>query len=85
MRDNIIMIFKNNVTGISMDIEVPKTITANDLIYGLNKGLEMGININDASECYLCAKNPRVLVKGNKSLEELGLRNGTTIMYQGRR
>ncbi len=32
MKDKIIMIFRNAITGTDIDIEVPKTITANELI-----------------------------------------------------
>ena len=82
--NSIMLIFKNNLVGTTSDIEVPKSITANELIVGLNTGLHLGMNTNNSAECYLCAKNPRILVRGNKTLEELGLRNGTVLIYNPR-
>lgn len=82
--NSIILIFKNNVVGTTSDIEVPKNITANELIVGLNAGLRLGMNTNNSAECYLCAQNPRNLVRGNKTLEELGFRNGTVLIYNPR-
>ena len=82
MKDKIIMIFRNSITGTEMDIEVPKTITANELVIGLNQGLCLGIDINDSRQCFLCAKNPRALIKGNKTLEEFGLRDGSMVILQ---
>lgn len=81
MKDTIIVMFKRGES--IMDIQVPINITANELIIGLNQGLNLGININDSRQCYLCSKNPRALVKGNKTLEEFGLRDGTMLIYQG--
>lgn len=66
----------------SYDIEVPLEITANELIYGLNKGLKLGMNLERAEECYLCAEAPVALLRGNIRLEEFGLRNGTTINFE---
>ena len=34
----------------SFDIEVPLDITANELLYGLNKGLNLGINMEEISK-----------------------------------
>ena len=42
---NIVMIFERE--NESFDIEVPLDITANELLYGLNKGLNLGINMED--------------------------------------
>lgn len=81
MKNTIIVMLKNGDSVI--DVEVPKSITANELILGLNQGLGLGINVNDSRQCYLCSKNPRALIKGNKTLEDFGLRDGTMLIYQG--
>ena len=80
MEDKIIMIFSFN--GENKDIEVPNHITANELIMGLNNGYNLGINMSNPEESYLRAENPVALVKGEKTLEDLGLRNGTTIFFE---
>ena len=42
------------------DIEVPVSITANDLVFALNKAYNLGIDTNDIENCYLKAENPIV-------------------------
>lgn len=61
------------------DIEVPLDITANDLIKGLNTAFDLKINIGSINECYLRCENPIMLIKGNKTLKDFALRNGTII------
>ena len=62
------------------DIEVPVSITANDLVFALKKAYNLGIDTNDIENCYLKAENPIVLLKGNKTIEEFGLYNGSLII-----
>lgn len=83
MKDTIVMVFRYTLSGRELDIEVPKSITANDLICGLNEGLGLGIDVCDRRNAYLVAVNPRVLIRGMKSLDALGLRDGSIILYQG--
>lgn len=64
-----------------IDLDIPTSITANEFILGLNSGFCLGMEINDLSKCYLKTENPIALLKGNKTLEEYGLRNGTIINY----
>lgn len=80
MEEKIIMIFHCN--NQSLDIEVPIQITANELIYGLNNGFHLGIDMNNPKECFFRAENPIALVRGEKTLEELGLRNGTNLFFK---
>lgn len=81
MKNTIIVVFERERTGQSFDIEVPLQITANDLIYALNEGLRLGINLEDISKCYLSCENPIALLRGNQTLEELGLRDGSRICF----
>ena len=64
-----------------IDIEVPLNITANELVVGLNEALSLNINTSDIKDSFLKAENPLVLLKGNRTLDELGVRNGTIINY----
>ena len=56
-------------------------ITANELVVGLNEALSLNINTSDIKDSFLKAENPLVLLKGNRTLDELGVRNGTIINY----
>ena len=62
------------------DVEVPVHITANELIIGLNEAYRLGIDTNDVLKSFLRAENPIVLLRGNRTLAECGLRNGSMIM-----
>ena len=81
MDSTVIMIFNDKKNKRQFDIEVPLDITANELIYGLNKGLKLGINMRDMEQCYLCTEEPRILLRGDMLLEESGVRNGTIINF----
>lgn len=80
-RDKIIVNFRWLKKNESFDLEVPLQITANELILGLIKGLELPMNVDDVSSCYLKAENPIALLRGNRLLSEFGLRNGTVINF----
>lgn len=65
----------------TVDIEVPLDISANDLVNGLNIAYKLGIDTSDIKNCYLKMENPIALLKGNKTLSEFGLRNGSIINF----
>lgn len=65
----------------SADLEVPLDITANELVVALNSAFNLGIDTSDINKCYLKAENPITLLKGNKTLSEFGIRNGSIINY----
>lgn len=74
----ILKIIKRNFT---VDLEVPLDISANDLVNALNIAYELGIDTSDIKNSYLKAENPIALLKGNKTLAEFGLRNGSVINF----
>lgn len=80
-KDTIIIIFIAEKKRIQVDLEIPLTITANDLVIGLNAAYGLGIDTSDIKNCYLKAENPIALLRGNKTLAEFGLRNGSIINY----
>ena len=63
------------------DLEIPLDISANELFVALNTAYELGIDTGDIKNCYLQAERPIALLKGNKSLAEFGVRNGTIIYF----
>lgn len=81
--DVAIVIFKIVNRDTEVDLEVPLDISANELVIALNTAYELGIDTKDIKNCYLKAENPIALLKGNKTLGEFGLRNGSLIYYVG--
>ncbi len=81
MHDRAIIIFNAVKKNISIDLEVPLNITANEFIIALNTAYGLGIDTSDIKNCYLKAENPIALLKGHKLLSEFGLRNGSVINY----
>ena len=61
------------------DIEVSDEITAHELVYGLNEAYNLGIDTNDITHSFLRTENPVALLRGDKTLYEFGLHNGTVI------
>lgn len=81
MKEKVVLQFERLKTGEKMDIEVPLQITANELLYSLNQGLHLGIDLNDITQCYLTSENPIALLKGDVLLEEYGVHEGTKICF----
>ncbi|BCN32354.1 hypothetical protein [Anaeromicropila herbilytica] len=63
------------------NLEIPVSITINELVFALNQSFDLGINTEQITNCYLKAENPIVLLKGNKSVMDFGLRNGSIINF----
>ena len=82
MEDKVIVIFKRRSSDPGIDIEIPTDITAAELIYGLNQGLHLGINVDDPINAYMRAENPIALIRGDVTIEELGIRNGSVIVME---
>lgn len=80
-KERVIIRFVAPEKNIANDIEVPLDITANDLIVGLNAAYHLGIDISDARQCYLSCENPIALLRGNKTLGEFGIRDGSLVAY----
>lgn len=64
---------------ISVDIEVPLDITANELVTALNQIYQLGIDTRNIKQCYLRCERPIVLLRGDRTLREFGVREGTRI------
>lgn len=63
------------------ELEIPTNMTANDLIVALNQLFDLGMNINKIQSCYLKAENPIALLKGDKTIADIGLINGSIVIY----
>jgi len=53
------------------DLEVPLDITADEFIYAIQNIVKV--------EDFLTSENPIALIKGDQTLEEIGIRNGSII------
>lgn len=80
-KDTAIIVFNIVKRNFTVDLEVPLDISANDLVNALNTAYELNIDTSDIKNCYLKAENPIALLKGNKTLAEFGLRNGSVINF----
>lgn len=80
-KETAIVIFHITKRNFSVDLEIPLYITANELVLALNAAYELGIDTSDIKNCYLKVENPIALLKGNKTLADYGLRNGSDIYY----
>lgn len=79
----ITLVVCNRKTGKTEDVEVPGSITANDLVTAMNSAYQLGINTENIQECYLKADNPTVLLRGNQSLTDFGLYDGSVVYING--
>ncbi|MDD7433772.1 MAG: EsaB/YukD family protein [Peptoniphilaceae bacterium] len=80
-REVATVVFQAQKKKINIDLEIPLSISANDLVVGLNDAYNLGIDTSDIKNCYLKAENPIVLLKGNKPLSEFGIRDGSLILF----
>lgn len=79
--EKAIIIFNIVRKNTSVDLEVPLDISANELVTALNTAYEIGIDTTDIKNCYLKAEKPVALLRGNRTLREFGIRNGSIINY----
>jgi len=81
MDNKAVVIFRILKRKQERDLEIPLDISANELFVALNTAYELGIDTGDIKNCYLQAERPIALLKGNKSLADFGVRNGTIIYF----
>lgn len=81
MKDKVIVIFDNARDKNVVDIEIPLDITAKEMIAGLNQAYALGINTESLQECHMQSENPIALLRGNKTMQEFGIRDGSIIHF----
>ena len=81
MDNKAVVVFKIMKRKKEYDLEIPLDISANDLVAALNTAFDLVIDTGDIKNCYFQAERPIALLKGNKSLAEFGVRNGTIIYF----
>lgn len=80
-RDVAIIVFNIVKRKFTVDLEIPLNITANELVIALNMAYELGIDVTNIKNCFLKAENPIALLRGNKTLSDYGIRNGSIINF----
>lgn len=81
MNDKAIIEFKVISKKLSVDLEIPLDISANDLVLALNSAYDLGIDTSDIKNCYFRAENPIALLRGSRTLKEFGIRNASVIYF----
>lgn len=83
MLEKIVIVFRQikNRMVFDRELEIPTNMTANDLIVALNQLFDLEMNINKIQSCYLKAENPIALLKGDKTIADIGLINGSIVIY----
>ncbi|MCQ2517625.1 MAG: EsaB/YukD family protein [Lachnospiraceae bacterium] len=81
MGETATVIFTASKRNIHTDIEVPLGISANELVIALNEAYNLKIDISSVKNCFLKAERPIALLRGDKTLGEFGVRNGTIIIF----
>lgn len=82
--DTAVIEFRNENSGFREELEIPLSISANDLIYALNSAYGLHIGDGNGKGRYLCAENPIAFLRGNKKLSDYGLHNGSVVVYMRR-
>lgn len=80
-KETVTTVFNMTKRNIVKDIEIPLYITANELVVALNEAYDLKIDTSNVKNCYLKAEKPIALLRGNKTLAEFGVRNGTVIYF----
>lgn len=80
-KETVTAVFNMTKRNIVKDIEIPLYITANELVAALNEAYDLKIDTSNVKNCYLKAEKPIALLRGNKTLAEFGVRNGTVIYF----
>lgn len=81
MPDHVIVQFNMHRRGRVVDLEVPLDMTARELLLALNQAYVLGIAADKMADCYLSCERPTALLRGNRTLREIGLRNGSVIHF----
>ena len=84
MEEKVLVSFINEIDGITTELEVPLSITSNDLIIAVNSAFSLGMDIENIFGCFLVANEPIAFLHGDNTLESYGIRNGSVIIYQGK-
>ena len=75
-----IVIFQIPDRGFSCDLDIPLTITAQELMEALDEAYQLGMKSRQPRDQYLRSENPIALLRGPVLLEESGLHHGSILI-----
>ena len=81
MENKIQVLLVDHVNSRQLDLELDTDITALELFSGLNSALGWNHDLQNSQACYLSCENPIALLRGNHTLQEFNVRNGSIIHY----
>ena len=76
--------FHDASKGTVSDLQLPLSLTGNELVKALTTAYSLPIDLNNPDEIYLRAEDPIMLISGEETLEELGMSNGTQVFFDPR-
>ena len=53
-----------------------------DLIIALKRAYDLNLDENNTTECYMACEYPIAFLKGNRTLADFGIRNGSSIIFR---
>lgn len=81
MNKKIICSFMNIINSQTFDIEIPIDITCDEFVKSMNEALQLNIKI-PSNQAYFRSENPIALIRGEKTIGEIGLHTGSLIIYE---
>ena len=74
--------FIDEIRGQTHELEIPLNISANTLITALKRAYDLNLDENNTTECYMACEYPIAFLKGNRTLADFGIRNGSSIIFR---
>lgn len=78
---NAVILFWDMKTDTRVDLEVPLSITADEFVHAMNQTYHLGMDSDNSA--YLQMEHPIALLKGDETLEKLGMRMGSIVLFKG--
>lgn len=80
---NVVIVFKDFIHKREVDVEVPLEITADEFISALDDVYHLGMRTECKTVRFLRMESPIALIRGENTLESLGMRMGSIVCYGG--
>jgi uncharacterized ubiquitin-like protein YukD len=67
--------------NMDMDMDIPLDVTVIEFIESLNHIFSLGLENESTSKWFVKSENPTALLKGERTLREFNVRNGSVIRF----
>ena len=67
--------FIDEIRGQTHELEIPLNIA-------LKRAYDLNLDENNTTECYMACEYPIAFLKGNRTLADFGIRNGSSIIFR---